>query len=57
MKAIFYLILFVTVAPFWWMIMQLDAVVSKLYMHISLKLIECRMRSNDNDEYLKKMEE
>ncbi len=50
MKAIFYLILFVIVAPFWWLIMQLDAVVSKLYMHISLKLIECRMNTNDKQE-------
>lgn len=50
MKTIIYAILFVIVAPFWWLIMQIDSVVTKLYMHISIKLMECRLNSNDNDE-------
>ena len=50
MKTIIYAILFVIVTPFWWFVMQLDNVLSKLYMHISVKLMECRLKSNDNDE-------
>ena len=50
MKAIIYAILFVIVTPFWWFVMQLDNVLSKLYMHISVKMMEGRLKSNDNDE-------
>ena len=50
MKTIIYAILFVIVAPFWWFVMQLDNVLSKLYMHIWVKMMECRLKSNDNDE-------
>ena len=50
MKAIIYAILFVIVAPFWWFVMQLDNVLSKLYVHIWVKMMECRLKSNDNDE-------
>ena len=50
MKAIIYAILFVIATPFWWFVMQLDNVLSKLYIHIWVKLMECRLKSNDNDE-------
>lgn len=30
--------------------MQLDNVLSKLYMHISIKFLESRMKSNDKEE-------
>ena len=50
MKMIIYAILFVIVAPFWWFVMQFDNVLSKLYMHISLKLVDSRMKSNDKNE-------
>ena len=50
MKAIIYAILFVIVTPFWWFVMQLDNVLSKLYMHISIKLMESRIESNDKNE-------
>ena len=50
MKTILYGILFIFVAPFWWMITQADSVISKLYMHISIKLMECRLRSNNENE-------
>jgi hypothetical protein len=50
MKAIIYAILFVIVTPFWWFIMQLDNVLSKLYVQISVKMMECRLKSNDENE-------
>lgn len=50
MKTIIYAILYVIVTPFWWFVMQLDNVLSKLYMHISIKLMECRMNTNDKQE-------
>jgi hypothetical protein len=50
MKTIIYAILFVIVAPFWWFVMQLDNVLSKLYVHIYIKLMECRLKSNDKQE-------
>ena len=49
MKAIIYAILFVIVKPFWWFVMQLDNVLSKLYMHISIKFLESRMKSNEEE--------
>lgn len=50
MKTIIYAILFVIVAPFWWFVMQLDNLLSKLYVHIWVKLMECRLKSNDENE-------
>ena len=50
MKAIIYAILFVIVTPFWWFFMQINNALSQLYMHISLKLVESRMKSNDKNE-------
>lgn len=47
MKTIIYAILYVIVTPFWWFVMQIDNALSKLYMHISVKLMECRMNTND----------
>ena len=47
MKTMLYAILYVIVTPFWWFIMQLDNVFSKMYMHISVKLVECRMKANE----------
>ena len=44
MKKIIYAILYVIVTPFWWFVMILDNLLSKLYMHISLKFLECRMK-------------
>lgn len=40
MKTIIYAILYVIVTPFWWFVMQIDNVLSKLYMHISIKFME-----------------
>lgn len=31
-------------------VMQIDNALSKLYMHISIKFLESRMKSNDNEE-------
>ena len=50
MKTIIYAILYVIVTPFWWFVMQFDNVLSKLYMHISIKLMESRIVSNDKNE-------
>ena len=50
MKTIIYAILFLVVAPFWWLITQIDNGLSKVYMHISIKLLECRMKSDDKEE-------
>lgn len=50
MKTIIYAILYVIVTPFWWCVMQIDNALSKLYMHISIKFLESRMKSNDNEE-------
>ena len=50
MKTIIYAILYVIVTPFWWFVMQFDNVLSKLYMHISIKLMESRIESNDKNE-------
>ena len=50
MKTIIYAILYVIVTPFWWFVMQIDNALSKLYMHISIKFLESRMKSNDNNE-------
>ena len=33
--------------------MQFDNVLSKLYMHISIKLMESRIESNDKNETIK----
>ena len=49
MKTIIYAILYVIVTPFWWFVMQIDNALSKLYMHISIKFLESRMKSNDNE--------
>ena len=50
MKTIIYAILYIIVTPFWWFVMQIDNALSKLYMHISVRLMECRMKSNDKEE-------
>ena len=47
MKTIIYAILYVIVTPSWWFVMQLDNLLSKLYMHISLKILECRMKQKE----------
>lgn len=50
MKTIIYAILFVIVTPFWWFVMQIDNALSRLYSHISIKLMESRLESNDKNE-------
>ena len=50
MKTMFYLILFVIVTPLWWVVMQIDTMLSKLQMHISIKLTEGMVESNDKNE-------
>ena len=50
MKTILYTILYVIVTPFWWFVMQIDNALLKLYMHMSIKFLESRMKSNDNEE-------
>lgn len=50
MKTILYTILYVIVTPFWWFVMQIDNALSKLYMHISIKFLESRMKANDKEE-------
>lgn len=44
MKLVFYAILFVVVAPIRWLIMQIESVATKLYSHILIKLMECRLK-------------
>lgn len=50
MKTMFYLILFVIVTPLWWVVMQTDMLISKLHMHILIKLMEGMVESNDKNE-------
>ena len=50
METIIYAILYVIVTPFWWFVMQIDNALSKLYMHISIKFLESRMKSNNEEE-------
>lgn len=50
MKMIIYSLLFLIVAPLEWAITMIDLGVSKVYGHILMKLMECRLRDNEQEE-------
>lgn len=50
MKTIIYAILWVIVAPFWWLVMIADNVLYELYSHIVIELLKSRLKSNDKEE-------
>lgn len=52
MKTIIYAILWVIVAPFWWLVMIADNVLCKLYSHIVIELLKSRLESNDKEDVL-----
>lgn len=50
MKTIVYAILWVIVAPFWWLAMIVDNVLYRLYSHIVIELLKSKLKSNDKEE-------
>lgn len=50
MKMIIYSLLFIIVAPLYWAITMIDLGISKVYGHILMKLMECMLRDNEQEE-------
>ena len=42
--------LFVIIAPLQWVVSMIDLGLSKVWQHVTLKLMECRMKDNEQEE-------
>lgn len=50
MRRIVYTMLFVIIAPLQWVVSMIDLGLSKVWQHVTLKLMECRMKDNEQEE-------
>lgn len=50
MRRIVYTMLFVIIAPLQWVVSMIDLGLSKIWQHVTLKLMECRMKDNEQEE-------
>ena len=42
--------LFVIIAPLQWVVSMIDLGLSKVWQHVTLKLMECRIKDNNEEE-------
>ena len=50
MRRIVYTMLFVIIAPLQWVVSMIDLGLSKVWQHVTLKLMECRIKDNNEEE-------
>lgn len=49
MKCFIYIVLFLIVAPLQWTVSMIGLGLTKVWEHITVKLMECRMKNNDKE--------
>lgn len=49
MKRIIYIVLFLIIAPLQWVVSLIDQGLSAVWQHVTLKLLESRMKDNEKE--------